>query len=102
MQIKLERSGGFTGIPQTHSVSTDQLSQDDARQVSDLVRKAGFYELPATIRSTQPGADRFQYDITVESERGAHKVTVEEGAVPSQLQPLLEWMKKCAPARAGK
>lgn len=101
MQIKLERSGGFTGIPQTHSVSTDQLSQDDARQVSDLVQKAGFYELPSTIRSTRPGADRFQYDITVEGERGAHKVTVDEGAVPSQLQPLLDWLKKSARTRAG-
>jgi hypothetical protein len=102
MQIKLERSGGFTGIPQTHSVSTDQLPEEEARQVSELVQKAGFYELPATIRSTQAGADRFQYDITVESERGAHKVTVDEGAVPSQLRPLLDWIKKSARTRAGK
>lgn len=101
MQIKLERSGGFTGIPQTHSVSTDQLPAEEARQVSDLVQKAGFYELPATIRSTQPGADRFQYDITVESERGAHKVTVDEGAVPSQLRPLLDWIKKSPRTRTG-
>ncbi len=98
MQIKLERSGGFTGIPQTHSVSTEQLPEEEARQVSDLVQKAGFYEWPPTIRSTQPSADRFQYDITVEGERGAHKVTVDEGAVPSQVQPLLEWMKKSARA----
>lgn len=102
MQIKLERSGGFTGIPQTHTVSTDQLPEEEARQVSDLVQKAGFYELPCAIRSTQPGADRFQYDITVEGERGAHKVTVDEGAVPSQLQPLLDWMKESARTRAGK
>lgn len=102
MRIKLERSGGFTGIPQTHSVSTEQLSEGDARQVSDLVQQSGFYELPAAIRSTQPGADRFQYDITVESERGAHTVTVDEGAVPSQLRPLLDWLKKSARIRAGK
>ncbi|HET7747868.1 MAG TPA: protealysin inhibitor emfourin [Terriglobales bacterium] len=102
MQIKLERSGGFTGIPQTHSVSTDQLPPDEAQQVSDLVQKAGFYELPATIRSTQPGADRFQYDLTVESERGAHKITVDEGAVPSQLRPLLDWMKKSGRTRGGR
>jgi hypothetical protein len=100
MQIKLERSGGFTGIPQTHSVSTDQLPEDEARQVSDLVQQSGFYELPPAIRSVQPGADRFQYDITVEGERGTHTVTVDEGAVPSLLRPLLEWMKKSA--RAGK
>jgi emfourin len=102
MRIDLERSGGFAGIRQTSSVSTDQMSEDEARKVANLVDGAGFYELPSEIRSTGPGADRFQYKITVESEHGTHVVQVDEAAVPPRLQPVLDWMKSVARARAGK
>src|ERR1700758_5456815 len=96
MRIVLERSGGFAGIRQTNSVSTDQMPAEEARQVANLVAGAGFYELPSEIRSNAPGADRFQYKITVESERGTHMVQVDEAAVPPRLQPLLDWLKSFA------
>ena len=96
MKIVFERSGGFAGIRKTQSVSTDQIPKEQAEQVARLVQESDFYKLPSVIRSTGPGADRFQYQITVDSERGTHSVQVDEGAVPSQLQPLLEWLKYSA------
>jgi hypothetical protein len=99
MRISVERSGGFAGISQTHSISTDQMSAEDAKKVVDLVKGAGFFDLPAVIRSTEPGADRFQYKVTVESEHGVHTVQVDEGAVPASLQPVLNWMKNSARTR---
>jgi len=102
MRVVLERSGGFAGISQTYSVSSDELPAEEARKVADLVEAAGFFGLPPVIRSTEPGADRFQYKITVESEQGGHTVQLDEAAVPPRLQPVLNWMKNSARTRAGK
>jgi hypothetical protein len=101
MKIVLERSGGLAGIRRTSSVSTDEMPAEEARKVADLLDKAGFYELPPVIRSTGPEADRFQYKITVEGERGTHVVQVDEAAVSPRLQPVLDWMKSFARTRAG-
>jgi len=102
MRVVLERSGGFAGISQAHSVSTDQMSAEEAQKLCDLVETAQFYELPSVIRSTETGADRFQYKITVESDHGTHTVQVDEAAVPPSLQPVLDWMKNSEYPRAGK
>ncbi len=102
MRVMLERSGGFAGIRQTSSISTDELPAPEAQQVADLVKTSGFFELPSEIRSTGPGADRFQYKITVEGEQGTHTVQVDEAAVPPSLQPVLNWMKTSARTRTGK
>ena len=102
MRVSLERSGGFAGISRTHSISSGELPPEEAQKVADLVEQAGFFELPPVIHSTEPGADRFQYKITVESEQGSHTVQVDEAAVPPRLQPVLTWMKNSARTRAGK
>lgn len=93
MRLTLERSGGFAGIGQTHSISTDQLRPEEAQKLCDLLEAAGFFALPSVIRSTERGADRFQYRVTVESERGTHTVQVDEAAVPARLQPVLDWIR---------
>jgi hypothetical protein len=102
MKVTLERSGGFGGISQTNNISTDQMPEKEAREVAALVEEAGFFGLPSVIHSTEQGADRFQYKITVESERGVHTVQVDEAAVPPGLQPLLNWMKNSARRLAGR
>jgi len=101
MRVVLERSGGFAGISRTLSISSDELPAEEAQKVADLVEAAGFFGLPSIIRSTEPGADRFQYKITVESEHGSHTVQVDEAAVPPRLQPVLTWMKNSERTRAG-
>jgi hypothetical protein len=101
MRVRLERSGGFAGITPTSSISTDQMPAEEAQKVADLVDAAGFFELPPVIRSSEPGADRFQYKITVESEYATHTVQVDEAAVPPSLQPVLSWIKNSARSQAG-
>ncbi len=96
MQIQFERSGGFAGLRLTHSVSSEALPTEEEKKLKDLVEGARFFELPAAMRATEPGADRFQYKISVETEQGKHTVQVDEAAVPAQLQPLLAWLKAAA------
>jgi len=102
MRVLVERSGGFAGISRTYSFSSDQVPVEDSQKVADLVEASGFFGLPPVIRGTEPGADRFQYRITVESGQGSHTVQVDEGAVPPGLQPVIAWMKNSAAAQAGK
>ena len=64
--------------------------------MTELVEAARFFELPAVMRSPAPGADRFQYKISVETGELAHTVQVDEAAVPAELQPLIAWLKKVA------
>jgi|ERR1700722_1606781 hypothetical protein len=96
MRISIERTGGFAGIKQTNSVSTDQLPPEESRKVAGLVEAAGFSDLPPVIRSTEPGGDQFQYKVTVEGDHGSHTVQVDEAAVPPSLQPVLNWVKNSA------
>lgn len=91
MQVTIERTGGFTGIPLTKTVNSATLSQQEAARLHQIMAAADFFKLPSKIPST-PQPDRFQYRITVEQEGKQHSVTVGETAVPSNLKPLLNWL----------
>jgi hypothetical protein len=94
MRVVIERSGGFAGISRSQSSSTDQMPAEDAQKLRDLVDASGFYGLPSVIHSDKPVPDAFRYKITVDSERGTHTVEVDEGAVPTRLQPILDWVRR--------
>ena len=91
MQITVERTGGFTGIPLSKTVDSATLSQQEATRLHQMMAAANFFELPSTILST-PQPDRFQYQITIEQEGKRHSVTVGETTVPANLKPLLNWL----------
>lgn len=99
MKIRFERSGGFAGIPLQRNVSSDALPAEERNKLAELIETAHFFELPPLLRATEPGADRFQYKISVETEQGEHTVQVDEAAVPAPLQPLISWLRTAAPKR---
>ena len=94
MNLRFERSGGFAGLRRTCSIRSGELSAEEQKRMADLVEAAHFFEQPAVLRSSVPGADRFQYRISVETGQLKHTVQVDEAAVPHQLQPLIAWLKK--------
>ena len=93
MQIHFERSGGFAGITLTRTVSTDNLSAEQRRELMALIEGARFFDLPAVIRSSEPGADRFQYRISIQGDEKKHEIEVDEAAMPPQLKPLVAWLQ---------
>jgi len=92
MRMTFERTGGFAGITMTKVFDTSTLPESEANQLRQLVNAADFFRLPATITSTTPQPDRFQYQLTVEENGKQHTVEVSEQAVPGTLRPLLEWL----------
>lgn len=95
MQISLERSGGFTGIPLTVTLDTETLAPDRATQLRHLVEAADFFHLPSTL-STSAQPDRFEYAVTVREGDRSHTITVSEAAIPAPLRPLLDWLMATA------
>jgi hypothetical protein len=94
MRIHFERSGGFAGITLSVTIETDTLPPGDAEELQRLVERAGFFDLPATIADTTPVADQFVYRVTVEADARSHTVETSEGAAPSTLRPLLDWLNR--------
>ena len=94
MRILFERSGGFSGRRIQGSLDSSMLPDSEARRLTQLVEQSGFFELPAILESTQPGADRFSYRVTVESEQGRHTVEASEAAVPGSMRPLLDYLTR--------
>ncbi len=89
MRIRFERTGGFAGMRLTATIDTEALPLERADELRRLVDAASFFDLPTTIRSSAPGADQFQYQLTIEVEGRRHTVEVSEAAAPEALQPLL-------------
>jgi hypothetical protein len=94
MRLSLERTGGFAGISKRINVDTNQLSQQQAEELSQLVAAADLFRLPAQMISTNRQVDRFQYQITIEDNGQRHTVTASETALPNTLKTLVEWLNQ--------
>lgn len=92
MNIHFERSGGFAGLRLQHELDTNSLPPAEAEEITRLVDSAHFFELPPTLRATQPGADRFRYKLSVNSGTQNHSVELDDAAAPASLRPLLSWL----------
>ncbi len=92
MKIYLTRTGGFTGIPFSVTVDTDQLEKEERDTLLALVEAAQIDSLPEKIPSTSPETDRFQYRITVEKSGESRTVEAGESNIPDTLQPLVRYL----------
>jgi hypothetical protein len=90
MRISYRRTGGFAGMVMKFDLATETLPQEDADELQELVASADFFSLPDVIPSDPRGADRFQYQLTIEHEEQQHTVKVGDGSMPENLWPLLD------------
>ncbi len=100
MRIEFVRSGGFAGLQLTANFNSEALPPDEARALEQKIKDAGFFDLPARIMPASPGPDRFEYNVTIESDQGKHTVVINETVVPERMRPLLEHLMELA--RSGK
>lgn len=90
MRISFERSGGFAGMKVRGDWDSALLPAEEERQICRLIDEARFFELPEKIENPTQGADRFCYRLSIELEDQTHTVEVGEGAIPENLQPLIQ------------
>lgn len=96
MKIYFRQTGGIAGMRLSATLDTETLPPGKARALEKLVARAHFFDLPSKIPPPGPGADRFQYVITVESGRRCHTVELIDGAIPKALEPLLQALREAA------
>ena len=89
----------MAGITLTVTLDTEQLPQTEADRLSRLIAAAAFFDQPESLKSAAPGADRFQYRVTVEERDRKRKVEMDESCVPKTCRPLLEYLVNSARAR---
>lgn len=93
IRVTLETTGGFAGLTTTKSIDSDEIAAEQANRLRQFVEASDFFNLPATIAYRGPARDFFQYNLTVESEGKKHTIEVDEPAAPSELKPLLQWLR---------
>jgi hypothetical protein len=94
MRISVERSGGFSGIRLKGSLDSATLPLSQARLLKQLLKKSGFFGLPAVLESRDQGPDRFNYKVTVETEEGTHTIEAGEAAIPTPMRPFLDFLNR--------
>lgn len=78
-------------------LDTAELPETEAREIEELVRKADVPFLAAASPLRGKGADRFQYDLTIEGPDGRHELTMSEDRIPDELRPLIDRVRAQKP-----
>ncbi len=83
MRLKIERSGGFAGVPAVGERDENHLTSAERQALQSLLQSP-----PSSTAS--PGADRFHYKVTVEDENGTRELQVPEHAMPEILAAIAQ------------
>jgi hypothetical protein len=90
MIIRVERSGGFTGIGLRAVIDTEQLEPQERQELIGLVESSEFFETDLAAQPSQGGADRFHYSLSIEHGQQKRSVELDEGDIPKNWQPLIQ------------
>src|SRR5215217_1944077 len=88
-RIKYERTGGFAGMRIATDFKLDELSEEQARALLDLLDDIDFTHLPENLTSESSMPDQFTYKITVETKKREHTVTAGDASAPEKFQELV-------------
>lgn len=98
-RIKYERSGGFAGMRIATDFKPDDLSEEQARTLLDLLDDMDFNELPENLTSESSMPDQFTYKITVETKKREHTVIAGDASAPEKFQELVRLLDRIARRR---
>jgi hypothetical protein len=83
----------------TATLDTERLPRQEAARLRRLISAASFFDQPTSLKSSTSGADRFQYQVTVEEGDRMKQVEIDESCVPRTFQPLIEYLLDSCRAR---
>jgi len=95
-RIKFERTGVFAGIRIAKDLKLDDLPDEQARTISELLDDMDFNELPEQLTGKQDMPDQFTYTITVETKKWEHTVVTGDASAPEKMQELLQLLNRLA------
>jgi hypothetical protein len=92
MKVRIERSGGVTGIGRVFELDAATLTPARAAELASHVAAARLGSIPP-VSVESGGADRFVYRITVETGGVPFVLTASEGSAGPELLALIEWVR---------
>ena len=95
-RIKFERSGGFAGITIARDLKLDDLSDEQADRLRELLDDLNFRELPERMTDMEAMPDQFTYVITVETKKWEHTVVTGNASASEKMQELLQMLNRLA------
>jgi hypothetical protein len=95
-RIKFERTGGFAGMTIARDLKMDDLSEEQADTLLELLDDLDFEELPEQMTGKESMPDQFTYKITVETRRGEHTVVTGDASASEKMQELLQLLNRLA------
>lgn len=98
-RIRFERSGGFAGLKIAKEVKLDELPDDQAQRLQELLDDMDFDELPEQMTGKASMPDQFTYVITVKTKGGEHTVVTSDASAPEKMQELLQLLSRLARTR---
>ena len=98
-RIKFERTGGFAGMRIARDLKMEDLSDEQAHTLLELLDDLDFNELPAQMTDTESMPDQFTYVITVETKKWEHTVVTGDASAPEKMQELLHLLNRLARTR---
>jgi hypothetical protein len=97
MRIQFKTEGGFAYIPGLNkpvTIDLDELPEQEADELQQLLQTARFFELPQRLGMPSPkAADMQQYKITVERQEGSHTVQLSDMSDDPHLRKLVDVLK---------
>jgi Emfourin len=110
MRVTFQTEGGvahFPGLSQPVTIETDQMPEQDAAELRELMGAARLLDRPAHVgKAARGAADYRQHTITVEADGRRYTVRLTEPVEDPDLQRLLRFLQDKAKelrtkARAG-
>jgi hypothetical protein len=95
-RIKYERTGGFAGMRFAADFQPDDLPDEQARILIDLLDDMDFDEMPEHLAGDSSKSDQFTYKITVQTKKGEHTVITGDEAAPEKMQELIKLLDRIA------
>lgn len=103
MRVEVKTEGGlahFPGRSRPLTIDTDQLTAEEARELEQLVRDAGLFDLPPVSGQPPKGAaDYRQHTITIEDAGRTHTVRLTEPLQNPAIQSLIRFVNTKARGR---
>lgn len=93
-RIKFERTGGFAGMTIAQDLKPDDLSEEQAHKLSELLDDLDFPALPEQMTGDEAMPDQFTYVITVETKKWEHTVVTGDTSAPEKMQELLQFLNR--------
>ena len=95
MKIRFRQTGGFGGLVLGCDLDTSTLPPAEAQELTRLIKQANLEKVHA--KPSQKGRDLQNYEIAVESDEITAKVSLDDMSVDTNLEPLLEFLRRLAP-----